>query len=102
MAVPVLVAVLIPLFPLAAFVLSVSVTRRRPAASAGLSIAAVGVSFLLSAWVLGGQLAASGPVQADTPWLVAGVIHISMGILVDQLSSLMLVIITTVSLLVQI
>jgi NADH-quinone oxidoreductase subunit L len=99
---PVLAAVLIPLLPLAAFVLSFAVTRQRRALSAAVSIAAIGASLALSAWVLRGQLLSPGPIQADLPWLVAGRVHISMGILIDPLASLMLVIITTVSLLVQV
>ncbi|HVP18813.1 MAG TPA: NADH-quinone oxidoreductase subunit L [Spirochaetia bacterium] len=98
----VLAAVLIPLFPLAAFVLAIAVSRRRSVLSAAASIAGIGAAFLLSLWVLRGQVLSPGPLQADIPWLAAGSIRISMGILVDPLSSLMLVIITAVSLLVQV
>ena len=97
-----LAAVLVPLFPLAAFVLAISLARRRPVASAALSIAAVALSLGLSVWLLLGQLAFPSPIQADLPWLAAGIVHIDMGILVDPLASLMLVIVTAVSLLVQI
>ena len=102
MSEPVLAAVLVPLFPLAAFVLAISLARRRPVASAALSIAAVALSLGLSVWLLLGQLAFPSPIQADLPWLAAGIVHIDMGILVDPLASLMLVIVTAVSLLVQI
>jgi NADH-quinone oxidoreductase subunit L len=98
----VLAAVLIPLFPLVAFVLAISLARRRPVASAALSIAAITVSLVLSVWLLQGQLGSPGPIQADLPWLAAGIVHIDMGILVDPLASLMLVIVTAVSLLVQV
>jgi NADH-quinone oxidoreductase subunit L len=85
-----------------AFVFAFSVTRRHPIASVALSIAAIGTSLLLSVWLLRGQLLTPGLVQADLPWLVAGRIHLDMGILVDPLASLMLVIVTAVSLLVQV
>ena len=102
MADTVLAAVLIPLLPLAAFVLGVSLARKRPAAAAAVSITAMAVSLLLSGALLWGQLTSPGTVQADLPWLRAGSISISMGVLVDPLTALMVVIVTVVSLLVQV
>ena len=102
MANAVLAAVLIPLFPLAAFVLGISVARKHPVAAASVSIAAMSVSLLLSGALLWSQLASPGTVQADLPWLRAGSISISMGVLIDPLTSLMVVIVTAVSLLVQV
>jgi NADH-quinone oxidoreductase subunit L len=98
----VLAAVLIPLLPLAAFVIGISAARKHPAAAAAVSIAAVSISLLISGALLWGQLTSPGTVQADLPWLRAGSIEISMGALIDPLTSLMVVIVTAVSLLVQV
>ena len=91
-----------PLLQLAAFALPLLFARRRPFLRAGISIAAAALAFLCAAWVLGNQIAEPSPAKADIDWLIAGYIQISVGILVNQLSSLMLVIVTAVSLLVQI
>jgi NADH-quinone oxidoreductase subunit L len=91
-----------PLLPLAAFALPLLLARRRPAVRAGASIAAGALAFLAAAWVLGGQIVSPSSLTADIPWLHAGRIAISMGILVNPLSALMMVIVTGVSLLVQI
>ncbi len=95
-------AILAPLLPLAAFILALVVTRRRAGLAAGISIAAVAVSLLLSLWLLRGQLLSAGPVERELSWLHAGSLQITIGVLIDPLASLMLVIVTAVSLLVQI
>jgi len=99
---PVVLALIVPLCPLAAFALTWLLARGRPAAGAALSLAAIAVSFVLSAVLLWGQVQAPSGIQADIPWMPAGRIVISMGILLNPLSALMLVIVTGVSLLVQI
>ena len=91
-----------PLLPLAAFVLPLLFARRRPRLRAGVSIAAAALAFLCAAWVLSRQVAEPVSVAAAIPWLDAGKISISIGILVDPLSSLMAVIVAGVSLLVQV
>ena len=102
MADPVLSAVLIPLCPLAAFALTWLFARGRPAAAAALSLSAIAVSLVLSLFLLLGQVQAPTTIQADIPWMPAGHLAISMGILVNPLSALMAVIVTSVSLLVQV
>jgi len=99
---PVLSAVLIPLCPLAAFALTWLFARGRPAAAAALSLSAIAVSLVLSLFLLLGQAQAPTTVQADIPWMPAGHLAISMGILLNPLSVLMAVIVTSVSLLVQV
>ena len=98
----VLSAVLIPLCPLAAFALTWLFARRRPAAAAAISLSAITVSLVLSLFLLLGQAQAPAVIQADIPWMPAGRLAISMGILVNPLSALMAVIVTGVSLLVQV
>jgi NADH-quinone oxidoreductase subunit L len=99
---PVVLALLVPLCPLAAFALTWLLVRRRPAAGAALSLAAIAVSFAISAYLLWGQVQAPVTLQADIPWMPLGRIVISMGILLNPLSALMMVIVTGVSLLVQV
>jgi NADH-quinone oxidoreductase subunit L len=98
----VLLGVLVPLAPLLAFAVITFVTKKAPRASAAVSIAAIAVSLLLSTLVLLLQLGTPGRVEADIPWLHAGSIRISVGVLIDPLTSLMLLVITVISLLVQI
>jgi NADH-quinone oxidoreductase subunit L len=98
----ILTALATPLLPLAAFALPLLFARRRPGVRAGVSIAAVAIAFAAAAWLLAGQIQSPASLTADLPWLNAGRISISMGILVNELSALMLVIVTGVSLLVQI
>jgi NADH-quinone oxidoreductase subunit L len=104
----VLLALAVPLLPLAAFALPLLFARRSPstasrgAVRAGVSIGAIALAFLAAAWLLYGQAVTSASINADILWLQAGRIFISMGILLNPLSALMLVIVTGVSLLVQI
>ncbi len=95
-------ALAIPLLPLAAFVLPLLFARRRQGIRAGASIAAAALAFLAAAWILYGQVISPSSLTADIPWLHAGRISISMGILINPLSALMMAIVTGVSLLVQI
>ena len=95
-------ALAVPLLPLAAFGLPLAFARRRPGIRAAVSIAAAALAFLSAAWVLGSQLVSPFSLAVDIPWLIAGRTSISMGILVNPLSALMMVIVTGVSLLVQI
>jgi NADH-quinone oxidoreductase subunit L len=99
---PVVLALAVPLCPLAAFALTWLLARGRPAAGAALSLPAIALSFVLWAVMLWGQVQAPGAIQADIPWMPAGRLSISMGILLNPLSALMMVIVTGVSLLVQI
>ena len=92
----------VPLLPLAAFLLPLLFARRRPGLRAGMSIAAAALAFLAAAWILYGQAISPSSLAADIPWLRAGRISISVGILLNPLSALMMVIVTGVSLLVQI
>jgi NADH-quinone oxidoreductase subunit L len=94
--------ILVPLLPLAAFVLITFVTRKRPLASAGVSIAAIGASLALAAWVLAGQVSSPGAIESEVAWLRVGSISISVGVLLNPLTALMLMVVTVVSLLVQI
>lgn len=69
-----------------------------------LTIGAIGVSFLLSLWALDGVLDADGARIGfgSHEWVVVGPLEIDIGITLDGLSGVMLVVVTGVSLLVQI
>ena len=105
---------LIFFLPLSSFVITALVVRpffNRYSGVAGiLTIAAIGASLVLSLWALGSvvgneaQLGEHGEVAwpAHSPWLNIGSLNFSVGILLDPLTAIMLVIVTGVSLMVQI
>ena len=71
--------------------------------AAVITILAVGLAFLLSLWALGGTISGHGIVEyADHRWLEVGDFTFSVGILMDPLTAIMLVVVTGVSLMVQI
>jgi NADH-quinone oxidoreductase subunit L len=69
-----------------------------------LTIAGVAISFVLSAFVLKGQLYDGSPVYNDTvyTWMVTDGVTMEVGFLIDRLSSLMMTVVTFVSLMVHI
>ena len=71
--------------------------------AAGLTILAVAVSFVLSLIVLAGTIDSHGKVPY-TPhqWLTVGDLDFTVGILMDPLTAIMLVVVTSISLMVQI
>ena len=97
---------LILLAPLAAFLLIAAVTR--PAGQhllAGwLTILAIGVSFLASLAILFTVMATPGHELAlnDYTWLALGGFELHIGLAIDSLTAVMLVVVTGVSLLVQV
>jgi NADH-quinone oxidoreductase subunit L len=97
-----LTATLTTLLPLVAFIAIMVFTRAYPRLSAGLSIAAVAISFVgaIILLVVGRHLEA--PVQYLARWLVSGDIYVPFGFLLDQTSLLMLTVVAAISLLVQV
>ncbi len=93
---------LLPLLPLAAFVFVVASGRRLPRAIASsLGIGAMGVVFVWSTAVLW-AVAHGARFSASVPWLHVGTVVVEFGVRVDPLSALMLVVVSLVSLLVQV
>jgi len=78
--------------PLVAALLITLFTRRWPGLSAGLSIGAILIGFILSLQVFlalgSGQVLSPAPLQ----WLIVGNVRIEMGAVVDRLSALMLLV----------
>lgn len=97
---------LIPLLPALAFVIIGMLTRSYGKLSAAIAVSMSTISFLLA---LGATLAVvTGDISVESPfiqklsWFHIGSVNISMGVLIDPLTAMMLMVVTTVSLLVQI
>lgn len=96
------------LLPIFSFVLISFLIRpflnNRPQLSGYITFATIGASLLLSLWVLIEVIKAPGHVlpMPDYLWLVIGDTAIRLGVMVDSLTAVMLIVVTTVSLLVQI
>ena len=93
--------------PLASFVVIAGVVRpffNRYSLVAGyLAIAAIGGSFVLSSWALGSVVSEEGEMVWEAhSWLTVANLDFSIGILMDPLTAVMLVVVTSVSLMVQI
>ena len=98
---------LILFLPLASFALIALVIR--PFLGTGsqyaayITIGAVGLSFVLSLWALVGTIASHGEMAYPLhTWISAGEFDFAVGILMDPLTAIMLVVVTGVSLMVQI
>ena len=94
---------LIPGLPLLAFLLIAAVARRagdEKIAPAYIITALLG-SLVLSVRALM-VVSATGPVEVTVPWLYIDPLFLDLGVLVDHLSAIMLIVVCTVSLLVQI
>ena len=89
--------------PLVAFVILLASGRRVPRAFAsGLGIACIGAVFAVSAWALLAIMGGIAPFERSVEWLQIGAVPIEVGVRIDALSALMLVVVSLVSLLVQI
>lgn len=104
---PEVAAWLILFLPLASFAVIALVVRPLRGAeapeAAHITIAAVGISFLLSLWALTDTISThGGQAYPLHNWITAGEFTFAIGILMDPLTAIMLVVVTGVSLLVQI
>ena len=97
---------LIPLLPALAFVVIGMVTRSYGRLSAAIAVSMSALSFLLAAGtalaVVEGNITVEAPFIQKVSWFHIGSVQIDMGVLVDPLTAMMLMVVTTVSLLVQI
>ncbi len=94
---------LIPLLPLLAFLIITLITLRWGRLSAAVSILAMLASLGLSAQLFLTRNSQADVVkQADFPWIDLGWTSVKMGLLVDNLSSLMLLMVCFIALLIQI
>src|SRR5437870_2609181 len=98
---------LVPVLPIVGLLLILLATWRSPRLSGFAAIVTIGAACLLSVLALVGAVGqpASGPpvaVVTSFPWLVAGPVTLSLGAIFDPLAAVMLVVVTFVSLLVQV
>jgi NADH-quinone oxidoreductase subunit L len=98
---------LVPALPVAGLLLILLLTRAQPRLSGYVAILAIGAAFVLSVSALTVELArpagaTSAPLVATIPWFSAGTTTLSLGAIFDPLAATMLVVVTFVSLLVQI
>jgi NADH-quinone oxidoreductase subunit L len=93
---------IIPLFPLLSFVVIVFFTNRRSKLSSLISIGGICLSFVISMIVLGTAL--RNPVSSEFKftWIDLLGLKIQMGMLIDPLTAIMLLVVSTVSMLVHI
>jgi len=78
--------------------------NNRPKISGYVTIGAIGISCIFSFWVLAAVLAAPGH-KLDIPdiqWMVVGDLNVQIGLIVDSLTAVMLVVVSFVSLMIQI
>ncbi|MFQ5382823.1 MAG: hypothetical protein ACE5EF_14585, partial [Dehalococcoidia bacterium] len=88
--------------PLAAFVLITLSFRRVPQAAGFLALGSIGVSCALSFGALLNVMDADGAsVTYPHQWFEAGSLVVNLGVRLDGLTAVMLVVVTSVSLLVQ-
>ncbi|MBI2070118.1 MAG: NADH-quinone oxidoreductase subunit L [Elusimicrobia bacterium] len=95
---------LIFFLPLLAFPVILALGRWLPAKGASLGIAVMSACFALSAALFGGALSGSItlPYRQSVTWFNFGMYDVTMGVMVDGLTIVMLAVVTLVSLLVQI
>jgi NADH-quinone oxidoreductase subunit L len=93
---------LVPSFPALAFFLILFLGRRTPGRGAPIGIVAAALSFVMSIAILFHFVGGGEPVGASVHYFDAGWFHLEIGQYVDGLTAAMFVVVTTVSLLVQI
>lgn len=97
---------LIPLLPAISFVIIGMVTRSYGKLSAAIAVSMSTISFLLAVGVtlavVASNITVDAPFVQKLSWFHIGSVNISMGVLIDPLTAMMLMVVTTVSLLVQI
>jgi NADH-quinone oxidoreductase subunit L len=94
---------LVPLLPLLSFLALTAIGRQARNLGVSISISASAVSFLLAVLILLGRLGSNEDyIWNDFQWLKIGDYSLNMGFEVTNLNALMMVIVTTVSLLVNI
>ncbi len=97
---------LIPLLPALAFLVIGLGTRQDKKTSAIIGIAAIGTSFLISLGIVGAvlmnRIVMAEPFVMKTVWARIGGMELGMGALIDPLTAMMLVVVTTVALMVNI
>ena len=95
-------SMLATLLPFISFLMIILFTRAYPRLSAGISIAAVGVSMIGAVSLLVRHWHMEYPIQYSGKWLISGDIFLPFGFLLDPTSLLMLTLVAVISFLVQV
>jgi NADH-quinone oxidoreductase subunit L len=90
------------LLPVISAVLTLAVGKRTPGRGSVYGILAVGGSMIVSLGVLWHFVQGGAPYEHAIPWFEIGPLELELGILVDGLTGIMLVVVTTISLMVHI
>jgi NADH-quinone oxidoreductase subunit L len=92
------------LLPISSFVIIGLVARKWPRLSGYITIGAIGLALLFSLWVLDSVIDKDGHDLAfgTHEWLTIGPLTVNLGLTVDALTAVMLMVVTSVSLLVQV
>jgi NADH-quinone oxidoreductase subunit L len=93
---------LIPAFPFLAFFLILFFGKRTPGQGAPIGIAAVGASFVVALVIMGQVINGHAPVEHSFSLFTIGTFHVEVGEFVDGLAAVMFVVVTLVSLCVQV
>lgn len=93
---------IIPALPVLAFAVITFATRWNEKLSSGISIAAILTGLVYSILILIRMLANPEPFETAFEWIILSGFHLQIGMLIDPLTSIMLVVVCTVSSLVQI
>jgi NADH-quinone oxidoreductase subunit L len=94
---------LVPIFPLVAFFPIVLIGKRLPGRGAQIGIAAILASLVLSLGTLVHFFGGGGdPVERSWEWFAIGPLHLQIGQYVDGLTAVMMIVVTVVSLSVQV
>ncbi len=93
---------IIPALPLLSFILIIFFTRENRKLSSGISIASIVIGFVYAVALLLRQIGDNTPFEMTYAWAVFPTITLEVGIWIDALTTIMLVVVTTVSMLVQI
>ncbi len=93
---------IIPALPLTAFALIVFFTHNNRRLSSGISIAAIATGFVYSIMLLLRQMGDNVPFEATATFALFPTLKLEVGIWIDALTAIMLVVVTLVSMLVQI
>jgi NADH-quinone oxidoreductase subunit L len=97
---------LIPLLPLAGFVVNAFFGRRlAKALSGGLACAAMIASFAVSAWLVWGLFGAGAPAAIESTvfeWIASGNLHVPFALRLDHLSAVMILVVTGIGSLIHI
>jgi NADH-quinone oxidoreductase subunit L len=93
----------VPALPAASFVLISLLTMKRRNLSVFLSLLGIFSAFVLSLGGLVARLASpyAPPLQQNIPWILIGDFQVDLGVLVDNLSAFMLVLVSLVAFLIQ-